>query len=138
MMSVVESMDTRRSDTEGDPDWAGALADWDAGEPADLLRPARTITIVYRYTDGRFYATSPDLTGFDMSGENLYETRQLVREDLARFLDPAVRLREVLPRDVETEGTSDSRVTQAGEFLICPRSSGTAEHFASQRRLRVS
>jgi hypothetical protein len=138
MMSVVESMEMRHSDAEGDSDWADALADWTVGEPVDLTRPARKITIVYRYTDGRFYATSPDLTGFDLSGGNLHETRQLVREDLARFLDPAVELREVLPRDMETEGTSDSRVTQAGEFLICPRSSGTAVHFASQRRLRVS
>jgi hypothetical protein len=138
MISVVESMEMRHNDTEGESDWAKAQADWSAGDPADLTRPARKITIVYRYTDGRFYATSPDLTGFDLSGGNLHETRQLVREDLARFLDPAVELREVLPRDVETEGTSDSQVMQAGEFLIYPRSSGTAVHFASQRRLRVS
>lgn len=54
----------------------------------------REIAVVYRYADGRFTATSPDLTDLEISGRSLDETRKLVRQDLAGFLDPAVKVIE--------------------------------------------
>jgi hypothetical protein len=142
MMSVVEDMhvDERQDDNEPDLSWEDAVAEFEAGEPVELVRPPRKITIVYRYTDGRFYATSPDLTGFEVSGPNLYETKQLVREDLARYLDPTVEFGERFPTPNRTEGMSNSSVTHGDQFLALPHSvpSSEARAFISGHRLKVS
>jgi hypothetical protein len=49
------------------------------GEDVEIERPYRKVTIQYRYVDGRFYATSPDLTRFDITGLSLYQITQLER-----------------------------------------------------------
>lgn len=98
IMNVMEGMDVhdRQDDTAPEPNWADALAEWDATEPAELVRPPRSLVITYRY-DGRFHATSPDITGFAVTGPTLDETRRLVRADLEDFLDGNVSLEELMP-----------------------------------------
>jgi hypothetical protein len=81
-------------DNEREPTWDEALAAFEAASPAELVRSPRKITVVYRYADGIFTATSPEIRGFRASGPGLHETRSLVRQDLGRFLDPAVRVLE--------------------------------------------
>lgn len=141
MMSVVEDMQVNQRPDDNEPDlsWEDAVAEFDAGEPVELVRPPRKLAIVYRYTDGRFYATSPDLTGFEVSGPNLYETKRRVREDLERYLDTNVELVERFPTPNRTEGMSNSSVTHGGQFLVLPHScpSGVARAFISEHRLKV-
>jgi len=95
-MRVVEVMDGA-SGSDGEPTWEEAVAAFGTGTPVELVRPARKIVIRYRYEDGRCYATSPDLTGFEIAGTNLYETRNLARKRLDAWLDPAVELDEIMP-----------------------------------------
>jgi hypothetical protein len=140
MMSVVEDMDVheRQDNTGPDPSWEDAVAEWDAGEPVDLERPRRKLTIQYRYIDGRFYATSPDLTGFEVSGPSLYETTQLVRADLQDFLDCTVELDEHMPRqEPNTEGASRQVVRDPGSFVLSPTSNGRSRAFVSPSPLRA-
>lgn len=141
MMSVVEDMSVsqRQDGPEPDPSWEGALADWDAGEPADLKRPSRKVTIVYRYIDCQFQASSPDLTGFHVTGQSLHEIKQLVRADLGDYLDSSVELDERMPRqDPDTEGASRQVVSAyGGGLLLSPTSNGRSRAFTSPSRVRV-
>jgi hypothetical protein len=140
MMSVVEDMDVddRQDDAEPSPSWDEAVAEWDAGEPADLERPPRKITILYRYNNGRFHATSPDLTGFEVPGPSLHETKQLVRAALKDYLDPAVELNERMPpQGPETESASRQVVTDAGPLILSPTSRGRVSAFMSPSPLRA-
>jgi hypothetical protein len=95
-MSVVEGMG-RDMDDEPDPTWDEAVAAFEAATPVELVRPPREITVVYRYADGSFTASSLDLAGFEVSGRSLHEIRELVRQDLVGFLDPAVKVIERYP-----------------------------------------
>jgi hypothetical protein len=140
MMSVVEDMDVhdRQDDAEPGPSWEDAVAEWDAGEPADLERLPRKITILYRYIDGRFHATSPDLTGFEVSGPSLHETTQLVRANLRDYLDPAVELDErIPPQDPGTEGASRQVLCNASPIVLSPASHGRVRAFVSSSRPRL-
>jgi hypothetical protein len=107
-MSVVESVG-RDIDNEPDPTWEEAIAAFRAATPARVVRPPRQLTVVYRYADGTFTATSPDLRGFKVSGSSLYEAQQLVRDDLADFLDPVVKVVERYPSPEPEIGTVASR-----------------------------
>jgi hypothetical protein len=94
-----------------EPTWEEAKAALASSRPAALVRSPRKLVVEYRYCDRRWHATSPGLTGFDVSGPSLHETRQMAKEHLAGFLDPAVALDERLPsEEAETEGASRSRV----------------------------
>jgi hypothetical protein len=96
MMRDVEAMNrTQASDDE--PTWDEAVATFGSGRSVSLARPARKIIIRYRYEGGRCYATSPELTGFQVDGANLYETRNLAHKALRGWLDPGVELDEVMP-----------------------------------------
>lgn len=131
-------MHDRQDDAEPDPSWDEAVAEWDAGEPAALERPPRKITILYRYSNGRFHATSPDLTGFEVPGPGLHETKQLVRAALKDWLDPAVELDERMPpQEPGTEGASRQVLRDAGPIVLSPASHGRARAFVSSSRLRV-
>jgi hypothetical protein len=101
IMSVVEDVDKYTGD-EPEPTWDEAVAAFETATPVELVRPRRHVTVVYRYADGSFTATSPDLTGFGISGRSLRETIELVKQDLAGFLDPAVEILERFP-DPEPE-----------------------------------
>jgi hypothetical protein len=96
MMGAVEAMGGH-SGAEREPTWEEAEAAFGTGMAVDLVRPARKVVIRYRYEGGRCHATSPDLTGFEVSGPALFETMSLVREKLASWLDPAVELEEITP-----------------------------------------
>jgi len=81
-------------DNEPEPTWEEAHVAFETAEPAELVRPARKLRVVYRYADGSWSATSPDLEGFEVTGPSLAETKAKAAEDLAAFLDPAVELDE--------------------------------------------
>jgi hypothetical protein len=108
IMSVVEGVG-QPVDDEPDPTWDEAVAAFEAATPVELVRPPREITVVYRYADRSFNASSPDLTGFEVSGPSLYETREQVRQDLAGFLDPAVKVIERYPRPEPQIATAAGR-----------------------------
>ncbi|MDQ2875507.1 MAG: hypothetical protein M3Y33_12240 [Actinomycetota bacterium] len=95
-MRVVEAMGGH-SEAGREPTWDEAVAAFGTGTAVDLVRPARKIVIRYRLEGGRCHATSPDLTGFEVSGSGLYETMSLVRKTLASWIDPAVELEEITP-----------------------------------------
>jgi hypothetical protein len=96
MMRDVEVM-KRAQGSDDEPTWDEAAAAFGTGRAVSLVRPARKIVIRYRYEGGRCYATSPDLTGFEVEGANLYETRNLARQSLNAWLDPAAELDEIMP-----------------------------------------
>lgn len=146
IMNVVTDVDSNVDD-EREPTWDEALAAFKAASPVELVRPPRQVTVIYRYADGRFTATSPEIRGFRTSGPSLHETRSLVRQDLDRFLDPPVNVLERFPA-----ADPEIRTTAAGTGWVDPlalpgimtlSSSGTARTFissarASLRRVRLS
>ena len=140
MMKVVEDMAGHmHDDHEPEPTWEEANAAFEAAEPAELVRPARKLVVVYRYADGCWSATSPDLEGFGVVGLSLSEVKAKAAEDLAAFLDPAVELDE---RVVEPAVTRAPRqkfliVTGAGNVITVDTSS-RSRAFISSRSLRVS
>lgn len=138
MMSVMEDMDVHQSyDNEPEPTWEQAVAEFDAAEPAELVRPLRKVVIVYRFTNGRVHATSPDLTGFEVTGPTLYETKKLVRADLATYLDPAVELDEREPTELPSEGTSRSWLTHGPGQRATTTASANGLILVSKSRVRA-
>jgi hypothetical protein len=145
IMSVVKNMGRNAGD-EHEPTWEEAVAALEAAAPVEVVRPPREVSVVYRYRDGVFTATSPDVRGFRTTGHSLHETRGLALQDLSRFLDPAVRIVERFPAPDPEICTSaaDSRVKAASlPGMIVLSSSGTTRTFlssarASLRRMRAS
>jgi hypothetical protein len=72
--------------------WEQAVAEFEAATPGEVVRPPRTIMVIYRYLDGKWHASSPSLAGFEAYGDSLAEIQQTVRADLGGYLDPAVGL----------------------------------------------
>jgi hypothetical protein len=136
-MSVVEDMG-RHIDDEPDPTREEAIAAFEAATPARLVRPPRRLTVVYRYADGIFTATSPDLTDLEVTGRSMYETRKLVHQDLDDFLDPAVEVIEIAPRPEPQIGTSaascSSFVLNSPREIVSVTSSGAGRAFVSPGR----
>lgn len=95
-MSVVNEVGTNMDD-EPEPTWDEAVAAFNRAAPVELVRSPRQVTVVYQYANGTFTATSPDVRSFRVTGQSLHETRAGVREDLERFLDPAVKVVERFP-----------------------------------------
>jgi predicted RNase H-like HicB family nuclease len=104
-MSVVNDMGTDMDD-EPDPTWEEAVAAFEAAEPVEVVRPPRTVNVVYQYAAGVFTATSPELRGLRMTGRSLDETMGLVRASLDGWLDPAVTVEEHLPAPEPQVSTS--------------------------------
>jgi hypothetical protein len=110
IMSVVEGVGRHMEDDQ-EPTWEEAVAEFEAAAPVELVRPPRKFTVVYRYTDGIFTATSPALRSFELTGRSLHETRELVKRDLGEFLDPEVEVEERYPASVPaTAAASSSRL----------------------------
>ena len=134
IMSVVEDVDTR-TDDEPDPTWDEAVASFEAATPVRVVRPPRQLRVVYRYADRTFTATSPDLTGFEVSGPNLDLTRRLVRQDLAAYLDPAVEVIERYPAPEPQIGTTAASTSHfalnSPREIISVTSLGTGRAFVS-------
>lgn len=133
-MSVVSDVGADIGD-EREPSWEEAIAEFNDATPVELSRSPRAITVVYRYADHIFTATSPDIKGFRVAGPSLHETRGLVRQDLERFLDQAVTIEERFPSaDPEIRTAASGRVrvnADSSPWIILPSSSGAARAFIS-------
>jgi hypothetical protein len=139
MMKVVEEMTEYPQDaSEAEPTWDEAVAALRSGEPVDLVRPNRKIVIDYRYEDGCVHASSPDLTGFEVTGSSLYETKELVRTDLARYLDSGVELVDREPRPILSESSSRSRVTHGPGERVTSTAGGRSRALIAPTRVRVA
>jgi hypothetical protein len=124
---------------EREPTWDEAVSAHEGGTPVEIVRPKRQVTVVYRYVDGVFTATSPQLRGLRVTGPTLKQTKALVREGLDRFLDPAVDVAEILPR---TDPQICTAAAGSGWFkagplsvILVPSSSGNARAFVSSSRI---
>lgn len=137
IMSVVSDMGTDMDD-EREPTWEEAVATFNKAAPVELVRSPRKITVVYRYADGVFTATSPDVKGFRATGANLHEAKAAAREDLDRFLDPAVEVLERVPGpdpEICTAAAGRNwRTSRSLPGILVLSSSGTAGTFVSSPR----
>jgi hypothetical protein len=139
IMGVVTEMG-RNVEDEREPTWDEALAALEAATPVQVVRSPREVIVVYRYADGIFRATSPNVTGLRITGTSLHETRGLVRQDLERFLDPAVEVVERFPApDPEITTTTSRSLLKAGSLpgMIILSSSGAARTFFSSVRASI-
>jgi hypothetical protein len=137
-MSVVTDVG-RNMDDEDEPTWDEAVASFDAATPVELARSPRQVTVLYRYANGVFTATSPELGGFRITGRSLPEAMGLVRHGLEGFLDPAVKVLERFPSagpENCTAAAGHGLVFRASPppGLIVLSSSGTARTFISPAR----
>lgn len=96
IMSVVTEMG-RNVEDEREPTWDEAIAALETATPVEVVRPPREVQVIYRYADGIFTATSPDVKGFRVTGPSMHETRAYARQDLEKFLDPDVKVKELFP-----------------------------------------
>jgi hypothetical protein len=117
MMGVVELVDGL-SEWDDEPTWDEAAAAFGTGTPVQLARPERKVTIRYRYEDGHCKATSPQVTGFEVIGADLQETRALVRQKLDAWLDPAVELDEIMPISQAGVAKFDSQYRKNSYSLV--------------------
>lgn len=138
MMKVVEEMTAHPQDNEPEPTWDEAVASLRSGEHVDLTRPNRKIAIDYRYEDGRVHASSPDLTGFEVVGLTLYETKELVRTDLARYLDSGVEVVDREPRPILTESSSRSQIIRGPGELVTTMANGRSRTLIAPTRVRIA
>jgi hypothetical protein len=146
IMNVVTDVGANMDD-EREPTWDEAVAALEAAVPVEVMRQRRQITVVYRYVDGIFTATSPEVAGFRVSGSSLFETRTFVKQDLERFLDPTVDVRERFPAaDPEIRSAAAGRIRFKADSLpgvIVLSTTGAARAFLSSargsiRRVRAS
>jgi len=145
IMNVVTEVGANMDD-EREPTWDEAMTALDAATPVEVVRSPRRITVVYRYSDGTFTATSPDLRAFRVTGRSLEEAKSAAREDLGRFLDPVV---EVIERPPPPDPSICTAAAGHNPFraaalpgVIVLSSAGTAHTFVTSlrtpRRVRVS
>lgn len=123
---------------EPEPTWEEAHAAFEAAEPAELVRPARKLYVVYQYADGSWTATSPDLEGFEATGASLAETKARAAEDLAAFLDPAVELVEKEPEFAfKSAAPRTLVVVNGGELIVRTDTSNSSRSYVSARSVKV-
>lgn len=103
---------------EPEPTWEEAHAAFEAAEPAELVRPARKLRVIYQLGDGNWTATSPDLEGFEVTGVRLAETKARAAEALDAFLDPAVELDEKELVEVEAVVATDQPLPAYGGVRV--------------------
>lgn len=138
-MKVVEDMaGNRRDHHEPEPTWEEANAAFEAAEPAELVRPARKLVVVFRYADGCWNATSPDLEGFGVAGLSLPEVKAKAAEDLAAYLDPVVELDERVAEPAVTLAPRQKfRVVAGAGNVITVGTSSRSRAFVSSQSLRA-
>jgi hypothetical protein len=139
MMKVVEDMPGHmHDDQEPEPTWEEANAAFEAAEAAELVRPARKLIVVYRYADGYWSATSPDLEGFEVSDPSLSAVKQKAAEDLAAFLDPAVAIEERVAEPATTLAPRQKlRITAGSANVVTVNTSSRSRSFISSRSLKA-
>lgn len=137
MMKVVTGMSNHRpSQVEAEPTWDEAVAELEAGAPAEVVRSARSVAVEYRYSDGVWRATSPDIVGFVATGQTFAEVKTHAREDLASYLDAAVSIDErcvqqagvtlgVSRKVVIFEGLAESLASASGFLAVLSPSRAT-------------
>ena len=103
---------------ELEPSWEEAHTAFAAAEPAELVRPARKLRVVYQRVGGSWTATSPDLEGFEATGVSLEETKARAAEDLSAFLDPAVELDEREVVEIEAVVATDQPLPAYGGIRL--------------------
>jgi hypothetical protein len=134
-MKVVRDM---QDGHEREPTWEEAHGAFEAAEPAELVRPARKLHVVYRYADGSWTATSPDLEGFEVMGPSLAETKARAAGDLAAFLDPAVELVEKEPETTfKFAPPRTLEVVNGGEVIVRTDTSNSSRSYVSARSVKV-
>jgi hypothetical protein len=103
---------------EPEPTWEEAHAAFEAAEPAELVRPARKLRVIYQLSGENWTATSPDLEGFEVTGISLAETKARTAEVLGAFLDPAVELDEKELVEVEAVVATDQPLPAYGGVRV--------------------
>lgn len=126
------------SESEPDPTWEEAVAEFEAGEPVELVRSPRKVMIDYRYIDDRWWATSSALAGFVVSAASLPEAKALVAAELAGYLDPAVRLDERVVEPVITRGAAQTFEIHGADIMAPPRTRSRIRSYIASRSLKVS
>jgi predicted RNase H-like HicB family nuclease len=135
-MKVVKDM---QDGHEPEPTWEEAHAAFEAAEPAELVRPARKLRVIYEYADSSWIATSPDLDGFEVTGASLAETKARAAEDLAAFLDPAVELVETEPESAFKFAPPRTLiVVKGGAIIMRTDTSNSSRSYVSARSVKVS
>lgn len=136
-MGVVTDV-SKNAVGEREPTWEEAVATQAAATPVEVVRPKRQVTVVYRYEGGVFTATSPQLRSLRVTGSTLQKAKNLVKQDLDRFLDQEVNVVEIAPpADPQICTKASGRgMFQAGplSILIVPSSSGSSRAFVSASR----
>jgi predicted RNase H-like HicB family nuclease len=136
IMKVMNDMaEPLQGDDEPEPSLDDMVAAFEAAQPVELVRSRRKLIVEYRYEDGHWRATSPDLMGFEVSGRSLHEIRQRVKADLAGYLDPEVELDERAPDPAATRGASRSRVTAAPVVITNSSTTSRSRIVVSPSRL---
>lgn len=138
MMKGVEDMAKLPvQDSEPDPTWEEAVAEFEAGQPVELIRSPRSLVIEYRYADGRWLATSPRLTGLSVSAASLPEAKTLVAESLEGYLDPAVSIYDHVAGPEESRAApQELEILEGGEILVHQHTRGRSSAFVSSRSLK--
>ena len=103
---------------EFEPSWEEAHAAFAAAEPAELVRPARKLRVVYQRLNGGWTATSPDLEGFEVTGVSLEEAKARATENLSSFLDPAVEVDEKEVVEIEAIVATDHPLPAYGGVRV--------------------
>jgi len=139
-MGVVTDMGRDVAD-EREPTWDEAAAMQAAATPVEVVRPKRQVTVVYRFEGGVFTATSPQLRSLRITGSTLDQAKSLAHQALDRFLDPAVEVKEILPRPdsrVCTVAADQSWLKTGGlsTLVVVPSTSSAARSFVSSRKSR--
>jgi predicted RNase H-like HicB family nuclease len=137
-MGVVTDVGRNKTDMR-EPTWEEAAAVQAAATPVEVVRPKRQVIVTYRFEDGVFTATSPQLRSLRITGPTLEQTMSLVRQALDRFLDPAVEVREVLPRTdshvcTAAAGHSWLKTEALSTLLAVPSTSSAVRAFVSSSR----
>lgn len=138
MIEGVEDMaKLPEQDSEPDPTWEEAVAEFEAGQPVELIRSPRALLIEYRYADGRWLATSPRLTGLSVSAASLPEAKTLVAESLDGYLDPAASLYDHVVEPEESRAApQELEILEGGEILAYQHTQGRSSAFVSSRSLK--
>lgn len=125
-------------DSEPDPTWEEAVAEFEAGRAVALTRSRRQLVIEYRYADGSWRATSPGLMGFSVSAASLPEAKVLAAGSLAAYLDPAVSIEESVVESVPSRAApQELEILGGAELITHQHTRSRTRTFISSRSLKV-
>lgn len=127
------------NDADPDPTWEEAVAEFEAGEPVELVRSPRKLMIEYKYADGYWRATIPGLTGFTVTAASLPQAKARVGADLATYLDSAVELDERVVEPPINRGAEQTlEIHRGADIIVTQHTRSRSRAFISSRSLKVS